>query len=140
MSGMLGNVIQDPYFIISEHSIKYRCVVVLRKQQETGCHLLLLVYFWQYVGGTHLLNLYVFPMQCKWGLTVSSESWKCSSSSPQVWLLSSSMVTFRSSSSRFCGWPLWDSSQRGRTLDLNFWNQCLVVCLLTTLSSKAWHI
>lgn len=69
--------------ITGEHLIKCRYVVLTRKQQETGCCLLVLNIVWW----AHLLNLYIFTMQYRRSLLVSSETWKCLASSLQVWLL-----------------------------------------------------
>lgn len=43
--GRLKNVTQEPLFVTGEYSIKYRYVAFPLNQQETGCHIFLLVDF-----------------------------------------------------------------------------------------------
>lgn len=59
-------------------------------------------------------------------------------SSPKLLLSSSSMDTFRASSSS--GWPLQGSSQMDWSFNLKFWDQCLVVHSLAALSPQSWRI
>lgn len=84
-------------------------------EKQTVTRLLLAI---DTVWGTHLLNMYAFTIKCRWILTVSSKTWNRSSSSPQVWLLSFSMASFKTSSSRTCGRPQRVTSQR---TDLPTW-------------------
>lgn len=71
-------------------------------------------------------HLLIFSVRCRWSVAVLLES-------------------------RFAWSPLWPTtgshhpgllasycSQRVRSPDMNFWNQCLALRSLTALSSKAW--
>lgn len=76
-------------------------VALASNQRETGCHSLLHLASYS-VWCTHLLNLYDFPMLCKWSITITLGTWN----------FSSTLAALRTSSSRTWDCPLRVSSRR----------------------------
>lgn len=114
MTGSLGSIIQEVLFVTGEYS--------------TTRNRLLLIGYRQCVG-------YPLAELLRLRYAAQDEVSNHPASSPQVWVLSSSVATFRAGSSRTCGRPLQGSSQRDTSVDLNFCNKCLEERLRTELDA-----
>lgn len=108
----------------------FRCCERIEKQAVTGCLL----------ASEECMLPTCSTMQCRWKMTATSEIWTLYGKHTKSLAVVLLYCRFRASLSITYGRSLRSSSQRVRSPDTNFWNNCMVVHSLTALSPKRLHV